>query len=84
MLNSLEVFRTLRFGNAHRKNLIKRAWGRKLQTKIPSLDEPKDDMTAEILSRFEYLFYAVVSRIVDSEGGTSMNFKKGGTSTPGL
>jgi hypothetical protein len=28
MLFELDVFRTLRFGNGHRKNLLKRAWAR--------------------------------------------------------
>lgn len=44
----------------------------------------KTDLSVEVLSRFEYLFFGVVSRIVDSEGGTVMNLKTTGTSTPAL
>lgn len=84
MISTLEVFKVLRFGNGHRKNILKRAWGRPLYCKVRHYSDAKEDLTAEILSCFEHIFFSVMSRIVDSQGGTAMDLKKGGTSTPGL
>lgn len=65
MIANLDVFKILRFGDGHRKNLLRRSWGRKLISKVKAAEDAKDDLTAEVLNRFEYLFFGLVSRIVD-------------------
>lgn len=73
MLSEFDVFKTLRFGNGHRNNLLKKSWGHKLQTTVRDADDANDDLSAEVLSRFEYLFYGVISRIVEGDNGVSLN-----------
>jgi len=83
-LCQLDVFKILRQGNGHRKNIIKRAWGRTLSQKVTKEAKEDDELTKEILTSFEHLFLTLVSRVVDSDLGQAMTVKSGGTSVPSL
>ena len=74
----------MRVGDGDRKHPIRFAWGRAPSNQlVPVSDEPSD-LTLEILRTFENLYFNLVSRIVDTDLGTSMQLKTSGTAIPAL
>lgn len=72
MLINIEIFKVLRYGNGSRANLIKRAWGRPLLQNVQKVDSEEDNLTKQVLSKFERLLLNILSRIIDPDFGTDM------------
>ena len=68
----MQIFKVLRVGNGDRKHPIRYAWGHAFSKETAAPDEEPSDLTKEILITFENLYFNLVSRIIDSDIGTSM------------
>ena len=71
-------------GDGDRKHPIRFAWGRAPSKELVTADAEPSDLTKEILVTFENLYFNLVSRIIDSDLGTSMQLKTTGTAIPAL
>lgn len=83
-LLKLNVFQALHQGNGHRKNIIKRSWGRPVSQNPTDEAGEERELTKEVLLTYEHLFLTVVARIVDEDLGQAMAVKSKGTAIPTL
>lgn len=83
-LADLNIFAVLHRGNGDKDNKLKKAWGRRLQPSLDSIDD--QGVSKDVVELFEQLFLAVAGRIVEPDFGGALKLKSpsGAAGAPSL